>query len=92
MPKRKDLAYQPATIVALQGGQAVVRQVEIEVLPDGAVLPAQAALFLGNTVDTLKTWRKRGTGPRYLKRGRAVFYKLPWLIAFAKGREVATAE
>jgi hypothetical protein len=92
MSKAKKLAYQPATIVSLQGGQAVVRQIEIEVLPDGACLPAQAALFLGVEVETLKQWRKRGQGPRYLKRRRAVFYKLPWLIEFAKGREVVPAE
>jgi hypothetical protein len=94
MPKKKPkiLTYQPATIVTLQGGQAVVRQVEVEVLPDGSVVPDQAALFLGNTPDTLKTWRKRGVGPRYVIRGRSVFYRLPWLVEYAKGREVVPAE
>ena len=92
MPKRKPLEFQPATIVSLQGGQAVIRQVQIEVLPDGSVLPEQAALFLGSTLNTLKTWRKRGVGPRYIKRGSRVFYRLPWLMEFSKGREIELAE
>jgi hypothetical protein len=35
-----------------------------------------AAEYLGLCVSTLRTWRWRGTGPRYLKFGRAVRYSL----------------
>jgi predicted site-specific integrase-resolvase len=36
----------------------------------------QAAQHLGVSPHTLRTWRRLGTGPRYLKIGRAVRYQM----------------
>ncbi len=35
----------------------------------------QAAQHLGVSPHTLRTWRRLGTGPRYMKLGRAVRYQ-----------------
>jgi len=43
---------------------------------------AQAAQFLGLRTNTLEIWRYRGTGPQYLKLGRAVRYRLSDLEDF----------
>jgi len=36
----------------------------------------QAADFLGLRANTMEIWRLRGTGPRFVKLGRAVRYRL----------------
>lgn len=36
----------------------------------------QASTILGLAPNTLEIWRLRGTGPRYLKLGRAVRYRI----------------
>lgn len=43
----------------------------------------QAALYLGLSKSTLECWRARGEGPRFLKLGRAVRYRVEDLDAFA---------
>lgn len=54
-------------------GVNVVRQVEVRVLPDGRVDTKNAAAFIGLSEKTLAMMRSRGTGPKFLKRGR-IFY------------------
>lgn len=34
----------------------------------------QAAEYLGVAIPTIKAWRRRGTGPQWLKLGRRVLY------------------
>jgi hypothetical protein len=41
---------------------------------------------LGVSVETLRTWRKRGVGPRYRKLGRCVRYSLADLDAFVEAQ------
>ncbi len=43
---------------------------------------AQAADFLGLKKNTLEIWRFRGTGPKFVKLGRSVRYRLSDLEAF----------
>lgn len=42
----------------------------------GFMTTRQAADFLGLKRNTLEIWRLRGTGPRFVKMGRAVRYRL----------------
>ena len=44
--------------------------------------PKAAAAFLGYTEKTLATYRSAGTGPKYIKRGRMVFYRKADLVEF----------
>lgn len=37
--------------------------------------PAEIAAYLRTTVDNLAVMRYRGTGPRFIKRGRRVLYR-----------------
>ena len=43
---------------------------------------AQAASFLNVKVTSLMVYRSRGTGPRFLRKGRRVFYRLDDLIEY----------
>ncbi|HEV7675914.1 MAG TPA: helix-turn-helix domain-containing protein [Candidatus Angelobacter sp.] len=44
----------------------------------------QAAEMLGTTVGTLKSWRSRGLGPKWVKLGSAVRYDVEELLDFIK--------
>ncbi|SMC17983.1 Helix-turn-helix domain-containing protein [Andreprevotia lacus DSM 23236] len=46
----------------------------------------QAATQMGVAVTTLATWRSRGNGPVYLKRGGKVFYRASDIEAFVAAR------
>lgn len=46
----------------------------------------QAAQYLGLQPTTLSTWRTRGGGPRFLKLGSSVRYRLSDLDAFTSER------
>ena len=45
---------------------------------------ADAAEFLCASPRTLQTWRLQGGGPRYVKNGRSVRYRLKDLIAYSE--------
>lgn len=47
---------------------------EIIVLPDGRMDRQNAARYLGLASRTLAQWASRGTGPKFIKRGR-VWYR-----------------
>ena len=51
-----------------------------------AVPPRGAARYLGLAVSTLNKWRCYGTGPKYLKLGRAVRYTKDELDLFLETR------
>jgi hypothetical protein len=38
----------------------------------------------GITPGTLKTWRRKGTGPRYIKPGKAVLYPLDAVVEYER--------
>jgi predicted DNA-binding transcriptional regulator AlpA len=44
----------------------------------------QAAEMLGTSQGTLKSWRSRGTGPKWVKLGAAVRYDVEELLDFIK--------
>lgn len=67
-------------------GNVNVKQVEVLVLPDGRVDSKNAAAFIGLSEKTLAMMRSRGTGPKYLKRGR-IFYFVQDLESWIKDGE-----
>ena len=56
------------------------------VAPRIAFTTREAAGYLGLAVSTLNKWRCYGTGPKYLKLGRAVRYTKDELDVFLKTR------
>ena len=48
------------------------------------------ANYTGLSPVTLRKWRMTGTGPRFLRLGRAVRYRKAAVDAFLVGREFAT--
>lgn len=48
---------------------------DVLVLPDGRMDRENAARYLGLAVKTLAMHASRGTGPRYVKRGRVFYYR-----------------
>lgn len=46
--------------------------------------PEEAAEFLGKPVGTIRNWRSRGCGPRFVKIGAAVRYRVDALEKFLK--------
>ena len=61
---------------------------EIDVSKQGTPVPCthmtnkQAAAYLGISPRTLEDWRLTGFGPRFVKLGRRVFYRLQDLAEF----------
>lgn len=37
--------------------------------------PRAAAVYINSTVAALATWRYRSVGPKYIKRGRSIWYR-----------------
>ena len=52
-----------------------VEQVDIHVFPDGRMDARSASGYLGFSVKTLAMMRCRGSGPRFIKRGRIFYYQ-----------------
>lgn len=66
--------------------------VEVVVLPDGRMDRKNAARYLGLQPKTLAIYASRGTGPRFVKRGR-VFYFQDDLDAWIQaGRATSSAQ
>ena len=66
---------------------------EVTVLPDGRMDRKNAAQYLGLAVKTLAMHASRGTGPRFIKRGRVFYFREDldaWLNAH--GRLTSTAQ
>jgi len=61
---------------------------------DGALLTTQdAAELLRINPETLKVWRAKGGGPRFVKLGRRVLYRREDLAAFvARNLRVSTSD
>ena len=53
--------------------------------------PAELSERLGIPVETLKRWRRTGFGPRFLRAGRHIRYRLTDVEAWEKTRLVTTA-
>lgn len=68
-------------------GERIVKNVEVLVLPGGRVSAKDAAAYVGLSEKTLAMWRSRGTGPKFLKRGR-IFYFVQDLESWLRDGEV----
>jgi predicted DNA-binding transcriptional regulator AlpA len=62
--------------------EARVNTVAVVATPDGRLSRRQAARYVGVAERTLANWKSTGRGPRQVKVGGRVFYKLPDLDAF----------
>jgi predicted DNA-binding transcriptional regulator AlpA len=59
---------------------------------NNAITEVEAAEALGLKVATLRAWRHRHTGPRFVRFGRAVRYLLDDLDAFIAASRVDTGD
>lgn len=62
-----------------------VEKVRVQVLPDGRLNRANAALYLGRSAKTLAEWGRLGQGPRSFMVGGRRFYMLEDLERFVEG-------
>lgn len=62
--------------------QMRVRERSMIVTPDGRMSREHAAKYLGVAAQTLANWRSLGRGPKSLKLGGKVFYRITDLDAF----------
>jgi hypothetical protein len=66
-----------------------IRQARVEMTPDERMNVPNAARYLGRPPSTLKFWRYRDSGPRFVRVGRGVFYFKADLDAFIGARPSA---
>lgn len=59
-----------------------IKQCPVLVTPDGRLTRQDAANYLGVAAQTLANWSTQGRGPKTLRLGRKVFYRLNDLDAF----------
>ena len=52
-----------------------LRAVDVTILPDGRMDRKNAALYLGLSVKTLAMHAVKGTGPKFIKRGRVFYFQ-----------------
>lgn len=52
-----------------------IKIVAVTMLPDGRMDTQNAALYVGLSQKTLAMQRTKGTGPRYIKRGKVFYYQ-----------------
>ncbi len=70
------LALEPGPETSAEPPPAVVlRQVEVEIFPDGTMTRDNAARYLGISRHTLAAWAHLKTGPRYMKLRRKTYYR-----------------
>lgn len=50
--------------------------------PEGLYSPEEASRYFGNSVHTLRKWRRDGYGPRVIRLGGAIKYQGADLLAF----------
>ncbi len=59
-----------------------------ETNPDRALREQEVAEWLGLSIATLRAWRRRGQGPRFVKFGRAVRYMVGDVEQFVRASAV----
>jgi hypothetical protein len=52
-----------------------IQPIEVMILPDGRMDRKNAARYLGLSVKTLAMHVSRGTGPKFIKRGRVFYFR-----------------
>jgi hypothetical protein len=63
----------------------VIEHVRVRVLPDGRMGTDDTSKYLDRTKETLKNWRFRGYGPRWVTVGGKVYYFKDDVDAFIRG-------
>ncbi len=51
------------------------KKVAVTILPDGRMTRADAARYLGLSTKTLAMYAVRGSGPKFVKRGRVFYFQ-----------------
>lgn len=70
-----------------------VKEINITIYPDGRMDTENAARYLGCSPKTMAMGRCKGTGPRFIKRGRIFYFRQDldaWLTE--GGKVVSTAQ
>ena len=68
-------------------------EIKIQIFPDGRLDVPNAASYLGLKVKTLAMMRCKGTGPKYIKRGKIFYYQddlNEWIQA--NGKFISTSQ
>ena len=65
--------------------QDSIQRLPVTIFPDGRVDPKNAAAYCGLSVKTMANMRSRGEGPRFIKRGGRVFYRIEDLDEWNRG-------
>ena len=67
----------------------VIERVRVRVLPDGRISNDDTGKYLGCGKETLKNWRHRKYGPRWVTVGGKVYYYKDDIDAFIRGETAA---
>ena len=70
-----------------------IDEIKVQIFPDGRLDVPNAASYLGLKEKTLAMMRCKGTGPKYIKRGRVFYYQddlNEWIQA--KGKFISTSQ
>jgi predicted DNA-binding transcriptional regulator AlpA len=65
-----------------------MRGTPVTPVPDKLLTEKDVAPILGVSVYTLQRWRVRRVGPRYVKLGRAIRYRMSDLLDFISGNTI----
>ncbi len=55
--------------------EMAIQPINVMILPDGRMDRKNAARYLGLSVKTLAMHVSRGTGPKFIKRGRVFYFR-----------------
>ncbi|MEC4747459.1 helix-turn-helix domain-containing protein [Methylomicrobium sp. Wu6] len=69
-----------------------VSAIQIRLYPDGRMCAKDASEYVGLSEKTLAMMRCKGTGPRFIKRGRIFYFKTDLDEWLARGAAVSTAQ
>lgn len=69
-----------------------LKKVQVQILPDGRLDRANAAIYLGRSPKTLAEWGRLGLGPRSFLVGGRRFYRLNDLKLFVNAKDFGEGE
>lgn len=69
-----------------------VSTIQIRLYPDGRMCAKDASEYVGLSEKTLAMMRCKGTGPRFIKRGRIFYFKTDLDEWLSSGAAVSTAQ
>jgi hypothetical protein len=71
---------------------STILTLSVRVFPDGRLCAKDAAKYIGLSEKTLAMMRCRGTGPRFVKRGRVFYFKQDLDDWLNEGKAQSTAQ